>query len=400
MAKLAATGAETQHRAPQDGAWYNGVICIGAALALVAIFLVPTIQPTLLRAEHWAADWRTAWLSERLPRTHPKVAVVAVTERSVAQFPYFVPINRGYVADIVDAVDKAGARAIGLDFYFTRDTEPGPDAKLSETLRRLKHKVVAGVYEDVVEAQRNYQYQFLGDTPAGHINLAVDPDHVIRYRAEARDDARYKESFSTLLARAGGWKGGELPDRIGWLLPPLNGEPTFPTIEAHRLLAASPAEREELLKDRIVLIAGTLYTLDRHWTPLSLRSRDQAFGVYLHAQMVAELIDGDRSYEELGPIATNVLLFALALLGVVLGLRFQERRYDFLDWRVVSLAVIAADLLAFRHFHLVVPFTMCAAAWVAAVTTGTHLRRAYSWGRRKRVRRSGSDAVAQRRSEG
>jgi len=154
-----------------------------------------------------------------------------------------------------------------------------------------------------------------------------------------------------------------------------------------------PAEREELLKDRVVLVAGTLYTLDRHWTPLSLRSRDQAFGVYLHAQMAAELIDGDRSYEELGPIATNILLFALALLGVALGLRFQERRYDFLDWRVVSLGVIAADLLAFRHFHLVVPFTLCAAAWVAAVTTGTHLRRAYSWGRYRR-RRKASDKVS------
>jgi hypothetical protein len=31
-----------------------------------------------------------------------------------------------------------------------------------------------------------------------------------------------------------------------------------------------------------------------------------------------------------------------------------------------------------------VPFTLCAAAWVAAVTTGTHLRRAYSWGRHRR----------------
>jgi adenylate cyclase len=123
--RLMATGTQAQHRGQQDGAWYNGVICIGAALALVAIFLVPTIQPTLLRAEHWAADWRTAWLSERLPTTHSKVAVVTITERSLAQFPYFLPPNRGYLADIIDAVDKAGARAIGLDFFFTRDTEPG-----------------------------------------------------------------------------------------------------------------------------------------------------------------------------------------------------------------------------------------------------------------------------------
>src|SRR5262245_32591781 len=122
MAKVGAAAVEAQPRAPAEGAWYNGVICIGAALALLAIFLVPTIQPTLLRAEHWAADWRTAWLSERLPTAHPKVAIVYITERSLAQFPYFLPPNRGYLADIIDAADKAGARAIGLDFFFTRDT--------------------------------------------------------------------------------------------------------------------------------------------------------------------------------------------------------------------------------------------------------------------------------------
>jgi CHASE2 domain-containing sensor protein len=379
-----AAGAQTRPRWQQDGAWYNGLICLGAALGLIAIFLVPTIEPALVRAEHWAADWRTAWLSERLPSSHPKVAVVSITEKSVEQFPYFLPINRGYLADIIDAVDKAGARAIGLDFYFTRDTEKEPDTKLLETVRRLKHKLVAGVYEWVGPAQRQYQYEFLGDTPAGYIDLAPDTDHVIRYRALPPEHGRYKESLSTLLGRAGGWTGKEPPDRIGWLLPPTDGKETFLTIEAHRLLAAPAAEREQLLKDRVVLIGGVLYTLDRHWTPLSLRTRQQTVGVEVHAQMVAELIDGGRSYSELGSIATKVLLFALAALGIALGLRFQERRFDFLDWRVVSIGVIVADLLAFRYLHLVLPFTLCAAAWVAAVTTGTHLRRAVGWARKRR----------------
>ena len=380
-----AADAQERPRWQQDGAWYNGVICLGAALALVAIFLVHTLEPSLVvRAEHWAADWRTAWLSERLPSSHPRIAVVTITEKSVEPFPYVLPINRGYLADIIDAVDKAGARAIGLDFYFTRDTEKEPDAKLLETMRRLKHKLVAGVYEWVGPAQREYQYAFLGDTPAGYIDLAPDRDHVIRYRASPPENGRYKESFSTLLARAGGWTGKEPPDRIGWLLPPTDGKKTFLTIEAHRLLAASPEERERLLKDRVVLIGGVLYTLDRHWTPLSLSTRQQAVGVDVHAQMVAELIDGNRSYSELWPVATNVLLFALAALGITLGLRFQERRFDFLDWRVVSFAVIVADLLAFRYLHLVLPFTLCAAVWVAAVATGTHMRRAYAWILRRR----------------
>jgi CHASE2 domain-containing sensor protein len=376
---------ETRPQGKPIGAWYNGAAVIGGLLALFALFLVPTIEPALLRAEHWAADWRTAWLSERLPSSHPKVAIIKITEESVAAFPYFLPVNRGYFADIIDTVDKAGARTIGLDFYFTRDTEKKFDDKLRETLRRLKDKLVVGAVEKrVTQQQLEYQYDFIGDTPAGYIDLRRETDHVVRYRAYPRSDGRYQESLSSRLARAGGWTGSEPPDRIGWLLPPKHGAETFLTIKAHNLKARLEQD-PALLKDRIVLIGGDLYTLDVHWTPLSIRSRAQTVGVEVHAQMVAELIDGDRSRHELEPPTRTGFLLVLAALGIVLGLRFQERRFDFLDWRVVSFGVIAVDLLSFKFLYLVLPFTHAALAWGAAVTTGTHFPRATAWirGRRK-----------------
>jgi CHASE2 domain-containing sensor protein len=368
-----------------QGAWYNLAACVGGVLALLAIFLLPTIQPALLRAEHWAADWRTAWLSERLATSHSKVAIVRITEESVADFPYFLPVNRGYFADIIDAVDKAGARAIGLDFYFTRGTEKHFDDKLKDTLRRLKDKLVVGVFERLKPEQLEYQFDLIGDTPAGYINLKTETDHVVRYRAYPSTRWRYQESLSTRLARAGGWTGTEPPDRVGWLLPPKDGSDTFLTIDAHDLVRATPDENAARLKDRIVLIGADLYSLDRHWTPFYIRTGRQIVGVEVHAQMLAELIDGDRSYNELEPPIRTVFLLALAALGIVLGLRFQERKFDFLDWRVVSLAVISVDLMSFKFFYLVLPFTHAAVAWGAAVTTGSHFPRARAWirGRRK-----------------
>jgi len=376
---------ETRPQEKAQGAWYNSAACVGGLLALFAIFFVPHIEPALLRAEHWAADWRTAWLSERLPTSHPKVAIVKITEESVAGFPYFLPVNRGYFADIIDAVDKAGARAIGLDFYFTRGTEKQPDDKLRETLRRLKHKVVIGAVEKLKPQQLEYQSEYIGDTPAGFINLKREADHVVRYRDYPWSGGRFQESFSTLLARAGGWTDTEPPDRIGWLLPPKDGADTFLTIDAHELVKATPDENAASLKDRIVLIGADLYRLDYHWTPLSIRSRAQTVGVEVHAQMAAELIDGDRSYNDLEPPIRTAFLLVLAALGIVLGLRFQERRFDFLDWRVVSFGVIAVDLMSFKFFYLVLPFTHAAITWGAAVTTGSHLPRAVAWirGRRK-----------------
>jgi CHASE2 domain-containing sensor protein len=362
----------------------NFLLCVGAILVLLGLFLVPAVAPALLRAEHWAADWRTAFLSDRLPSSHPRVAIIPVTEDSLAGLPYILPINRGYLADLVRAVEEAGATAIGLDFYFARQTEAGHDQRLIEVLRAAKGKIVLGAFEDASRAQQlAYQLSFIADSgaSAGYIDLLPDNDHVVRYRTRAESRAKYQDSFSTVLARAAGWSGDTPPDRISWLLPPSDGRSTFQEMPAHLFLRAAPEQRSAFVKDRLIIIGGKLFSLDRHWTPLSLRSGEGMSGVDIHAQMAAELIDGNRSYAELDRGSAQIFLGVLAALAILLGARFQTRGFDFLDWRVASFLVIALDLAVFRYFHLLLPFTLAAVAWIAGVTTGTQLRRAVHWSR-------------------
>jgi CHASE2 domain-containing sensor protein len=366
-----------------EASWYRFALCAGSLVVLLLLFFVPAVAPALLRAEHWAADWRTAFLSERLPSSHPGFAIVAVTERSLESFPYILPINRGFIADVVTAVDAAGARAIGLDFFFTKDTEKSADDKLFATLQRLKDKVVIGVYEGLRRPEMlAYQYDFIARSgaAAGYIDLQPDADQIVRYRALPRPDARYRESLSALLAKSLGWSGEAVPDRVAWLLPPVDGTATFLKIEAHKLLQASAEERAALLNGRVVLIGGELFTLDRHFTPLSRRFGGTR-GVEIHAHMAAELADGNRSYSELDGTQTRAFLAGMALVGFLLGLRFQARRFNFLDWRMVSLGVILVDLALFKFWHLILPFTLAAVAWIAGVTAGTQLRHAIAWSR-------------------
>ena len=358
------------------------VLCVGSTLVLLGLLFVPAVAPALLRAEYWAADWRTAFLSDRLPAAHAGVTIIPVTEASLAGLPYILPINRGYLADLIGAVDQAGARAIGLDFYFTRETEQPYDGKLAAALQGAKAKVVLGAFEDRSQpAHLTYQRRFIADSGAGagYIDLVPDSDHIVRNRAHAESHAKYQESFSTVLARAAGWRGSTLPDRISWLLPPRDGGRTFTEIPAHLFLRAEPEQRRGLVQDRVVIIGGKLFSLDQHWTPLSLRSREGMSGVDIHAQMLAELIDGNRSYAELDRSSAQIFLALLASLAILLGQRFQTRGFDFLDWRVASFLVIALDLAVFRYFHLMLPFTLAAVAWIAGVTTGTQLRPAISW---------------------
>ena len=146
-----------------------------------------------------------------------------------------------------------------------------------------------------------------------------------------------------------------------------------------------PAEqRAALFKGQVVIIGGKLFSLDQHPTPLTLRTRTEMSGVDIHAQMTAELIDGHRSYAELDANWARIFVAVLGCLGIVLGARFQRRGFDFLDWRVASLAVIALDLILFRCSHLMLPFTLAAVAWIAGVTLGSQLRRAFAWSRSRR----------------
>jgi adenylate cyclase len=368
----------------ESGSWVHFTLCAAAGLALLALFFVPAVAPALLRAEHWAADWRTALLSDRLQTSHPRVAIIAITEDSVAGLPYILPVNRGYMAELVTAADQAGATAIGLDFSFIKDTEKPNDEKLLAALKRAADKVVLGVYEDTRRpTQLSYQFDFIerSQARAGFIDLVPEKDHVVRYRTHSAGKAQYRESFSTMLAKTAGWAGNRPPDRIGWLLPPRDGANTFLEIEAHKFLAAAPEQRAAILAGRVAIIGGKLFSLDRHWTPLSLRTREGTSGVDVHAHMAAELIDGTRSYAELGPVQVRLFIMLLACLGIILGARFQRRGFDFLDWRVASLAVIALDLILFRFFHLMLPFTLASVAWIAGVTVGTQLRRAVDWSR-------------------
>ena len=361
-------------------------------LGIAGLFFVPAVAPALLKLEHWTADWRTALLSDRHTTTHPGLAIVAINSETLEPYPYMLPIDRGLQADIVEAVVGAGARVVALDFYFIKATITQTDERFQRILASLQDKLILGAYENAAAlkpAQLAYQYDFLGRLQArvGYLNLNRDRDDTVRSRAPPPAQVRYQESFSALLANAIGSKQPDTPERIAWLLPPTDGSATFLRVEAHKLLDPASGEAARL-KDRVVIVAGEFPYFDRHRTPLSLATGTEMTGAEIHAHMAAELIDGNRSYSELTPVQARIFLAGMAVLAVVLGWRFQARRFDLLDWRVASVAVVAADALVLNFAHLVLPFTLAAFAWVLGITLGTQSRGAAAWVAHRFGRRS------------
>jgi adenylate cyclase len=362
---------------------------LSAVFALLATLLlaeiVPRFAPGLLRFDHMMGDLRTASLSDRLASQHPKVAIVSITDATLKDNKVRQPVDRALLARIVEAVDAAGATAIGLDFLFVQATPPDNEDVLIEAIRRAKAKVVLAAADERVElgkAQMDRQAQFVAKAgrPAGYANLATERDWIIRFRAGPGSEKAYPRSFSALLAESSGVTANESYRRIAWLLEPHDGSDTFLTIPAETLLQAPSEKGGQLaragLQGKIVLIGGTFPDIDRHLTPLSVSMGELQPGVLIHAHMVAELVDKRHIGQiETDSLAMKLELMALAGFAFLVGWRTRKRGQGLLLGTVATVAIIAVDTFVFWYWRIILPVVLALVAWFLGEFAGNHIGR-------------------------
>ena len=360
------------------------IVVLACALGLLALVLVPRATP-LAHLEYWTADWRTAFLSDTSDGEHPRLAVVVIDDKTLEPYPYLSPTDRGLVADIVSALKTAGAAVIGLDFYFVKATEPDKDAALLAALRpdASKVEIVLGVADERVglnESQRAFQDRYLAqiDRPEGYLNLKTEADGTIRYKPSAADTPTVSLSFAQAIALAAGAPTTNESSRIAWLRAP-KGKAPFAIVRAEDLTAAarnpsSQSSRALLSRigGRIVLVGVDRPFLDQHVTPLRVRSGTKTAGILVHAQIVAELLDG-RSVRELTVRQTQLLVLGMGLAGCVLSWLASHHGFNLGRWTLATILFVAIDVALFARWRLVLPFTMGMAAWVLGVTAGQFL---------------------------
>ncbi|AGK56343.1 adenylate cyclase [Hyphomicrobium denitrificans 1NES1] len=358
-------------------------ICFACAVALIALFY-PTLRVKILKIEPWTADWRTVLLSDRVSISYPGIVVVIINNKTLEGYPYTSPTPRDLIAKVVRSVDAAHPAVIGLDFYFAKPTDKDND--LIGALRMAKAPIVVGAidrrYPQFTPAEFDFQKQFLAATGrcAGYNELLHEKDDVVRYTA-APADPDYPESFALLVAKS--VKPSDLPSptRIAWLLGPDTDLDPFATISAETLFqdtgmdAATlgrAQEQAQRLNGKVVLISGEYPYLDRHRTPLSLWTGSNMLGVKIHANIVAQLVDG-RRYFALSVVQQEILFATLSVLGFVLGWYFWRRRVDFLSLGVATVGLVVIDAIIFKSARIVLPFTLALWGWFIGATLGHHL---------------------------
>lgn len=356
---------------------------VGALLCIAALLASPSFAPWLTRLDYWTADWRTAYLSRKAPANgEAGIAIVTINDDTLKDYASS-PIDRGLLARIVGAIDATGAKAIGIDVFFLKATEPTKDQALLESVHAAKAAVVLGAIDergDLQPFQREFQRSYLAemDRPAGYLNLRAERDTVVRYTASPAEGSAFPKSFARLLAEAGGAKNPDDAGKpIAWLLPAADGAEVFARIPAQDLLAASGPSLDALrgrLAGRVVLVGGDFPLRDRHRVPLSVRNGEDMPGVLIHAHILADLLDPTHGIFELSPLTTQIVLALVAAAGFALGWGLWQSMFvSFAGWSFASAVLVAIDAFCFVELQLLLPFTLALVAWVAGLTAGRSL---------------------------
>jgi CHASE2 domain-containing sensor protein len=379
------------------------MLVIGIGVFSLSFLLDPPHSP-----EHWSSDLLTAHFSKTAESQNQNLILVYISEATLefADKPYLSPIDREVVANLVYAIDQAGAKVIGLDLILDRKTELVKDRKLIDTIKQTRAKIVLGVV-DPPEGLEQLQFQSdtlgeLGLTPkckrvtavshitCGHIyfgdhrsNLVLS-GYVVRFIEDTIADTPFL-SFGNAVATAKSGKNYPAQSwTISWLLPPRDGSENFTTLDARSLLGAAPFARD-LVNGKIVLIGGNFKDRDNHFTPLSITdgqpypdffshftrffmTNGQRYpGLFIHAQFIAQIL-GDRHVTESSLAITILILFSIVWLAYQWGRR-SGHYHLWLELGGIA-ALCLTTILLFIFGDFIFPLAYAAFAWIIAGAVG------------------------------
>ncbi|NQU57772.1 MAG: adenylate/guanylate cyclase domain-containing protein [Rhodospirillales bacterium] len=288
-------------------------------LAAAAGVVLPRGLASLQASENWLSDYRFATLTPPEPQ-NADVVVVAITEDTLATLPYRSPVDRGFLADLFGALEKAKPRAIGIDILFDQPSEPAKDAALRQKLLNSSVPVVvvsATQKDKLTKPQVAYLKSFTDGLNTGLGNLVKDRvDGTVRWIFSGTSvDGKWRPSFPASLAKTLGLAPLTLDQPLVYRGGPNASTPAFKIFPAQ----AVPHLPKSWFSGKVVLIGADLPLIDRHRTPFAASPGTQSGdlpGVVVVAHGVAQLIDGQASPSLTLPIKI-VLIVLVAVVGVL-----------------------------------------------------------------------------------
>ncbi|HTH96755.1 MAG TPA: CHASE2 domain-containing protein [Stellaceae bacterium] len=247
------------------------------------------------------------------PETAP-VAVVSITDKTLDRFAARTPVDRQFLADLINRIAKDHPKAIGLDVLLDRPTQPEKDKVLAALLANPPVPMAVGYMLPSDETPEYARFQDDMVPPAlrattyihgiAGIPQLIDPGY-------GTGAGRIAQLPYKLAAMAGANPPNQgLLVRYPHLAPGGWPIPVFPA----EVVDVLP---EQFLKDKIVLIGGDILNTDQWRTPYAAAFADRPArmpGVMVQALVVKQLLNHDLGPLDV-PLATCLVILAGALLG-------------------------------------------------------------------------------------
>jgi adenylate cyclase len=295
-------------------------IAVALVATLVASWAVGSIA-LLEHADQFVGDFEASFFAAPEPMDS-QVMVVAITEDTLAQFPYRSPVDRAFVSQLLAKIASLHPRAIGLDLLLDQATEPAKDDLLRKTLRTLPVPLVVS-YSDDPNIEKPYQQAildtFVPPDLRGYATLGEDSLDVVRWIFPGKIDkgGRYIPSLARALAMKAGANTPSQQIPIVWHGQPASDTPAFQEIPA-QFAGVLPSS---IFAGKIVLVGTDITLVDRHRTPFDVidpQGLGDMAGVVIQAHAVSQLLRGRQS-PAVGWLMNLLVVFVCAAMGARLG---------------------------------------------------------------------------------
>lgn len=378
------------------------IVLVGVAL-LIARF--GWSVPFVGQAETSLYDFRNYQVAAQHPvEQDPRVVLVVYSEQTLIKARKRSPLDRRLLVNALRTLDTMGAKAIGIDVLI--DQPQDEDDELVATLRAMKTPVsVAYIRQeanqgDIVWDQQQYLDSFMArlkgsraqpasvqmNEALGAIRLwpVIDPRlpptmtrQMLQAAGEgARTMPGYEGAIRFRLAKRDG-QNDEAASGENAISEPLFNKYDIDLLGDPELAPLMAPELAPKIAGHYVLIGGSLVDFDRKTTTLTDGTGEQPPGMEVHAEMLAQMLDGARLTKPL-----PITLWALALLFT--GMAVLTGLLEWGSWRIYLIVIVQMAVMAGIPFVMQtrgvdtygLPAVGWLAGWIVAFTAVTSAARA------------------------
>ena len=280
-----------------------------------------------------------------------RIVMIVYTDDTLIDTKKRSPLDRATLARALANIDAMGAKSIGIDILI--DQPQDEDEALLATFAAMKTPTFLA-YADVGTNAGNIQYrqqQFLDQFMArlngtrvrpASIRLEVDSDGVAR--SWPAQPANLPPLLGAALAGDGAF--ADYTGSIRYRLPLAEDRPVIPSFPID--LFANPdtaAAFAGQVRGRRVLIGGDIVDLDQFETPMTAITGDRMIGLEVHANILAQYLDGFRPGQAPG-WALWLIATLMAAAGVLTSLIEGK------NWKIALFILAQIVFIAGFPFYL------------------------------------------------